>query len=463
MNEAKNARYQSLPGGYGAEFIGQSVKVLATALDNAGAMPLGLPRTKATLEVAQRARQMGAEAIEMSAGLELITCYLHSKNTGKALESFSNCLSDLLHRPGNYTWTHVGRIAAYYPQICQAACHHPDIPLSLIGPLLAGMEAFLQGTEPSLATAYFLRHQVREPLGLDTQEVPFLNKAISVVSRKDSRALRRAIDICQIGHYGASQPEQSLAMAHRMLTHELPPSQRGALLRAMLIPLVHAGAWQEAWEAHLVSYQYDRYTAKAANLGPHLQYLCQTQNYSRLVKLLARHLGVVRHAQDPWDLLQILHYLVASLEALEMSGHGQAIINTAVAGISRWQELPALSRPTVRQAREQLGASLRELSLRFDQRNGTSQVSSHLGVFTVFDPPEGTFLLSGEADGRVLAKMLRIRALLECEQPFDALLLLGSLRESKFPAVQKLHAELDMLTTWARWQLQNQSTPGRPT
>ena len=52
-----------------------------------------------------------------------------------------------------------------------------------------------------------------------------------------------------------------------------------------------------------------------------------------------------------------------------------------------------------------------------------------------------------------MARLLRARALLECDQGFEALLLLGGLEQTKYPSVQRLAGEIRMLTSLARMQM----------
>ena len=52
-----------------------------------------------------------------------------------------------------------------------------------------------------------------------------------------------------------------------------------------------------------------------------------------------------------------------------------------------------------------------------------------------------------------MARLLRARALLECDQGFDALLLLGGLEQTNFPSVVRLAPEIRMLTSLARMQM----------
>lgn len=427
--------------------------LLATQLINAGSMPPGLPRTKATLDVSLQARQSGDEILEAQADLALVGCYLAAGNARKTLDAFSVSLSRILRRPELYTPSQLRQLGLYYLEVCQVAAHHPDIPLSLVNHLLAGVEAFQEGAAASLATAYYVRHSVRESLGLGFAHRKYLDLAVSTVTSGESRAIRRAIDLAQVEQVARENPRAALAVAYRMLTHELPAVQRARLLRAMLVPLILTESWQMAWEAHLVAYAHDRETGRVGDLVAHLEYLACVGNFDRLQVLLARHLTALRAANDPWELLYYLRTVVGALESLELAGRGGQVLPVSVAAINRWHDIPALLRPTITQARDLLGTALSKLALRFDERNGTPEVSATLTLLPETHMPASVEVAGGDEDYKVLARMLRARALLECDQAFDALIILNALAESNFPAAKALAGHLQMLMALGRVRL----------
>ena len=427
--------------------------ILATQLMNASSIPSGIPRIKATLEVVLAARQAGLDDLLSQAELELIGCYLDQRSYGKALEAFASTLTRFLHRPELYDFRQLDQLSRFFPRVLEGACKHPDVPLSLINHLLVGLEALHETLEPSVAATYYLRHNLREVLGMPFTQRSYLDRAIDCITPADSRSVGRAIDITQIEMAVNRRPEAALQVAWRMLTHEIPAPQKARLLRVILPALVEQKAWQVAWEAHLVAYEYDREESHLSQLSEHLRFLAVTGMWRRLVTLLERHLAMIRHAHDPWDLLTGLRHIVGSLDSLDLNGYGHAQLKVSLAVSNRHHELPALVRPTVREARDQLGQAAAQLAQRFDERNGTVEVSSSLGLLDFQPIPDNIYLQGTEGDARFLARLLRARALLECDQGFEALLLLGGLEQTKYPSVQRLAGEIRMLTSLARMQM----------
>lgn len=431
--------------------------LLATQLMNASSIPAGIPRTKATLDVVNAAREAGLDEILSRAEMELIGCYLEGRNPGKALEVFSSTLTRLLHRPELYDFRQIEQLSRFYPQVITGACHHPDVPLSLLNHLLVGLEALQDSLGPSPAASDYLRFSLRESLGNPATDRYFLDKAIDRISPADSPALARAIDISQIELAWERKPDHALQVSWQMLTHEVPAPQKARLLRVMLPGLVATDAWQVAWEAHLVAYEYDRENPRLSELSEHFRFLAMAGMWRRLVQMLERHLSLIRHARDPWDLLVGLRAIVAALEALDWAGYGNYTLKVSLAPTSRYHEIPALVRPTVAEARNLLGETAAALAKRYDERNGNVEVSSSLGLFDSHPLPEGVLLQGAEGDARFLARLLRARALLECNQGFDALLLLGGLEQTTFPSVHRLGPEIRMLTSLARMQISHDS------
>lgn len=430
-----------------------SAAVLATQLMNASSIPPGIPRTKATLDVVNAAKEAGFDDLLAQAELELIGCYLEGRNSGKALEAFSSTLTRLLYRPELYDFREISQLGRFFPAVIVSACHHPDVPLSLINHLLVGLEAFQETLAPTPAASDYLRHQVRLALGRSIADRTYLDHAIDRISPADSHSLQRAIDITQIEMAIGTHPEMALEVSWRMLTHEIPAAQKARLLRVMLPGLVAEKAWQVAWEAHLISYEYDRDSGRLTDLAEHFRFLAVTGMWRRLALVLERHLSLIRHAHDPWDLLCGIRGIVGALESLDLNGYGGYQLKVSLAGSSRFHELPALVRPTVREARDLLGEALSGLASRFDERNGTVEVSVSLGLLDFEPLPDGILLAGNEGDARFLARLLRARALLECDQGFDALLLLGGLEQTNFPSVSRLAPEIRMLTALARMQM----------
>lgn len=434
-----------------------SQAVLATQLMNASSIPPGIPRTKATLDVVNAARKAGYDDLLAQAEIELIGCYLQARNPGKSLEAFSSTLTRLLHRPELYDSRELFQLGKFYPEVIEGACHHPDVPLSLLNHLLVGFEAFTESLSPSPAASDYLRHNMRLPLGRPFSDRTYLDRCIDRISPADSQTLQRAVDITQVQMARAEVPEKALAVAWRMLTHELPATQKSRLLRVMLPLLVSQNAWQVAWEAHLIAYEFDRDEGRLSELAHHFRFLAVTGLWKRLVLVLERHLSLIRHAKDPWDLLLGLRAIVSALEALDLNGYGKYQLKVSLAASSRFHDVPALIRPTVREAQELLGETLFELARRFDERNGTFEVSASLGLLDYKPLPDGLLLQGNEGDARFLARLLRARALLESDQGFDALLLLGGLEQTNFPSLGRLAPEIQMLTSLARMKLSHDS------
>lgn len=430
-----------------------SAAFLATQLMNATSIPPGIPRTIATLDVVNAAKDAGYDDLLAQAEMELIGCYLEGRNTGKALEWFSSTLTRLLYRPELYDSRAISQLGRFFPGVITGASSHPDVPLSLINHLLVGLEAFQESLDPSPAASDFLRHNIRLAMGQPFAERSYLDKAIARINPADSRSLQRAIDITQIEMAIPNHPDDALQVAWRMLTHEIPGGQKARLLRVMLPALVAQRAWQVAWESHLISYEFDREEGRLANLAEHFRFLAVSGMWSRLVKLLERHMALIRQAHDPWDLFCGLRGIVAALESLDINGYSNYHLRVSLAVAARFHELPAMVRPTVREARDLLGRSLSGLARRFDDRNGTVEVSASLGLLDYSPLPDGLVLSGDEGDARFMARLLRVRALLECNQGFDALLLLGGLEQTRFPSVIRLSSEIQMLTSLARMQM----------
>lgn len=425
---------------------------------NATSIPPGIPRTKATLDVVSAARKAGYDGILAQAELELIGCYLQVRNPGKALEYFSSTLTRLLYRPELYDTRSITQLGRFFPAVIEGASKHPDVPLSLINHLLVGLEAFQESLSPSPAASDYLRHRIRLAMGYPVTERTCLDRAINRVTSADSHSLQRAIDITQIEMAIEKHPDAALQVAWRMLTNEIPGAQKSRLLRVMLPALVAQHAWQVAWEAHLISYEFDREEGRLANLAEHFSFLAVIGMWRRLVRVLERHISLIRHAHDPWDLFCGLRGIVGSLEALALNGYANRRLKVSLAPASRFHELPALVRPSVIEAQNLLGRALSGLARRFDDRNGTVEVSASLGLFDYEPVPEGLVLSGNEGDARFMARLLRVRALLECNQGFDALLLLGGLEQTRFPSVLRLGPEIRMLTSLARMQMSHDAT-----
>lgn len=434
-----------------------SAAVLATQLMNAASIPPGLPRTKATLDVVSAARDAGYDDLLAGAEIELIGCYLEGRNPGKALEAFSSTLTRLLHRPELYDSRQLEQLARYYPEVIESACTHPDVPLSLLNHLLAGLQAFQDSLGPSSAAGDYLRHRMREALGNPASDRYFLDRAIDRITPADHPALGRAVDISQVELAWERHPEQALQVSWRMLTHELPGPQKARLLRVMLPGLIATDAWQVAWEAHLVAYEYDREESRLSEISEHFRFLGVAGMWPRLLLLLERHLGLIRHTHDPWDLLVGMRAIIGALESLDWAGYGRYSLKVSLAPTSRFHEIPALVHPTVAQARDLLGQAAATLAARYDERNGNVEVSSSLGLLDSHPLPDGLLLQGTEGDARFMARLLRARALLECNQGFDALLLLGGLEQTNFPSVRRLGPEIRMLTSLARMQMSHDS------
>lgn len=434
-----------------------SAAVLATQLMNASSIPPGIPRTKATLDVVKAAKAAGFDELLAQAELELIGCYLQGRNPGKALEAFSSTLTRLLHRPELYNPREIAQLGQFFPSVIAGGAYHPDVPLSLVNHLLVGLEALQESCEASPAGSDYLRHTMRLALGQPESSRYYLDRAIDRISPQDSHTLERAVDITQIEMAREAKPGAALTVSWRMLTHEIPPAQKARLLRVMMPALVSTDAWQLAWEAHLISYQYDREEARLGELVEHFTFLAVMGLWRRLLKLLERHLGLIRHAHDPWDLFLGLRSITKALDSLDFNGYGNYQFKISLAATSRFHALPALVRPTVVQARDALGEATYALAQRFDERNGNVEVSSTMGLLDYKPLPDGLELQGSESDARFMARLLRARALLECDQGFDALLLLSSLEHSNFPAARRLRPEIQMLTSLARMQMNHDS------
>ncbi|MDO5672005.1 MAG: hypothetical protein Q4G30_04000 [Actinomycetaceae bacterium] len=426
--------------------------MLATQLINAGSMGHGLPRTKATRDVRDAARRHDDIELELRAQMALVECYLAAYNPARALDTFSWCLATVVQRPQIVSERQMRLLGFYYPQVCQLATYHPDVPNSLLEHMFSGLHAFHKVSEPSLAATHFLKFRLREALGKSVKDHQELWDAVEAIDSADSDPLKRAIDIAQIevALEDSVSDSKAMSMAHRLLTRDIPATQRARLLRSIMIPLAVQGDWQEAWEAHLVSYNIDRASKKVSELGEHFLYAASTGNWGRLLQLLVRHLASVRKAVDPWDLLEFLRMSVRALELAQMNGKGNVLIPVSIAPIYRWHEFEGLERPTISEAIEIFSRTLTALMDRFNDRNGSNTLGYEEPMPNFIEVPYSVNLQGSDEDAKVLDTLLRVRALLECGQEFDALIVLDSLRSSKFPAARTLSGQLDLLTSWGR-------------
>lgn len=428
-----------------------NAKRLATQLVNAGSMPPGVPRTKATLDVALQAKTLGEESLEARARLELIACYVAANNSARSLESFSQTLSQMLRNPQLFTRRQLQQLFLLYPEVCRMGVGDPAVPASLLEYLFAGYQALDQDLSPSNASYYYLRHICREALGYKGDNTEFLNSAVEAVDSSDSLALRRAIDIAQIEMAVVrGEDKAAIKIARRMISHDISGSHQTRLARAIMLPLLREEAWQEAWEAHLVAYRGDRDSGRLANIAPHFTYLAASGNYQRLLDLLVRHLPLIRKPKDPWDLLVYLRALHGALELLELAGKGKIVLPVSLAAATKVVDTPPLFRPTITRARQTFGDILVKLATRFDERNSSQNLSAPQPMLEQHTNPASVSLEGNDGDERIVAKLLRARALLESDQAFDALILLDSLANSKAPAARKLSGQIQLLRSWGR-------------
>ena len=178
-----------------------------------------------------------------------------------------------------------------------------------------------------------------------------------------TRATRRAGHWLDIGRY-----TRGIRKAEELITSGSCARVPAGTFADVLLPMLRTGRGEEAMAYHKRGYpKIRRDTDYMWHWGQHLSFLALTGNDARAAKLTETHLPAVESAHDPLSTLAFLRNMVLALECIAERKEKIKL------------RLPAES-PLANEAGEYVIAELaektrqhvKEMSKRFDERNGNS-------------------------------------------------------------------------------------------
>lgn len=327
-----------------------------------------------TLEEAVRIADTGHDVeLQYDAREELIEATFWAGETDKAIVAYSWCLATFDKYPEKFSeflllWR--------YKWIVNVIFHFPQIPKEQIYEMLDEMERRYRNAGYGLRVVYYYRYRVERFFGNKDAALRHFRYAQTLARDDLSDCSACEIDervtfqiYCEDYEFALSIAEPILEGRHKCRT--VPQRTLGFVL----LPLVHLGRWEEAWDYHHRGYSMiSQDVTFLEYLSDHLLFLALYEDFERAAHILEKHFDWAKKNSDKFD--QYLFYRAAwlFLDLLTESGVDTLELRLPET-FPRYNEE---GRYETSLLRDWFKESAREIALRFDARNGTDSFAQEL-------------------------------------------------------------------------------------
>lgn len=332
------------------------------------------PAKVALLEQAVRLADMRQDVkLGFALRKDLIKAATFSGAKEKALVAFTWCLAQCDREPTQFAETN---LLWEYKWIVSSSTHFPQITRFQIADMLADMERRYERAGLSKRVIYKLRCHTAQRMGRfdEARQARPLWKELQPGKGEDGPAHDCHADVMY--HVLAGEDEEALQAAEPILTHGLSsPKIPHITYPIVLLPLVRHGRLDEAQKYHLLGYRLVCGDVEhLCGHAQHLNYVTITLNLDRAVQLLEKHLPWAVDTFNPLRRFEFYQSAYFLLDVMRDTGH-----ETIAARLPK--TLPMFhEEQSYRMA--DLAAyfyeQCRELSERFNARNGNDYFTQHL-------------------------------------------------------------------------------------
>ncbi|HEY5835214.1 tetratricopeptide repeat protein [Streptomyces sp.] len=345
----------------------RSIDDIRRAIEENSAEPEGAARNARAEHLAEEAERSGDRPLLIEALFNLLTVYNYSSESDKKFVPFAKALRMWEENPADFDEFAVHSLHWYFKWVSSGMLDQPHIPL-------ASIEKWQAEMEHRYRLAGHSERAVRQGEFRIARHIGDLDRAERAYAAWQSADRDEMSDChaCELHLQGVwqvhrGQDEAAIESWQPMLGGELTCAHEPhAVLASSLLPLLRLGRDDEARANHLRGYRMVRaMESMRAAVAQHVEFCALTGNEARGLEILAQHPEYFTATGDPdslMDHLAVTALLTARLTAL---GHGEQ----PVPG-------PAGREWTAADLHDHARSRALDLARRFDERNGTSAVST---------------------------------------------------------------------------------------
>ncbi|MFF3541472.1 tol-pal system YbgF family protein [Streptomyces platensis] len=327
----------------------------------------GPARNARAEELVALAEPTGDRELLLDALLGLIDSYQFTSESGRTLVPFARLLRMWDERPGDFHSRALHRLHWQFKWIVYSLIGNPDIPLDAVRRWLPDMERHYRVAGHSVRPVRAAEFHLAQHLGDDGLAARLLAEWTAADRDRMSDCL--ACELNEQGEWQADRgdDERALATWAPVLNGEQSCAEQPHLILALsLVPLLRLGRFDEARRHHLRGYRLARGNGSLVPaLARHIEFCALTGNEARGLEILAEHAVYLDSGEEPLSRLQLLSAAALLLRRLTELGHADRPVPLPGDGPVTTEQLLARTRDAAR-----------DLARRFDERNGTSQVST---------------------------------------------------------------------------------------
>jgi tetratricopeptide (TPR) repeat protein len=340
-------------------------------LDAAGQLPFGLERSALIESLVAQADHVGDEKLAVTSRLQLMTSYSYGGEPLRRFPVFAWLLDRFAVTPQLFDEADRYRLLWMFKWVTVSVTHHPAVARHRIEARLEEMAEHYAAAGEGLAPVLGCRYQVIAQMdGYPAAEEAYLAwVAAPRTALSDCEACEPAIRVEHLAATG--RPADALAEAEPLLRAGGCADQPQRTIGHALEPLLQCGFGERAGYEHLRGVRLLRSAGGSPTTwAQHIVACAQGGQLRRGLDLLEDRLPELTSATTPWDGMWLSAAGARLLDGLVVAGDGELPVAGAVSSTGA----PA----TVEVLRDELTASVRELSGRFDARNGTPAVSEQV-------------------------------------------------------------------------------------
>ncbi|MFE7545420.1 tetratricopeptide repeat protein [Streptomyces platensis] len=327
----------------------------------------GPARNARAEELVGLAETTGDRVLLLDALLGLIDSYQFTSESGRTLVPFARLLRMWDERPADFHSRALHRLHWQFKWIVYSLIGNPDIPLDAVRRWLPDMERHYRVAGHSVRPVRAAEFHLAQHLGDDGLAARLLTEWTAADRDRMSDCL--ACELNEQGEWQADRgdDERALATWAPVLNGEQSCAEQPHLILALsLVPLLRLGRFDEARRNHLRGYRLARGNGSLVPaLARHIEFCALTGNEARGLEILAEHAAYLDSGEEPLSRLQLLSAAALLLRRLTELGHADRPV-----------PLPGDAPVTTQQLLTRTRDAARDLARRFDERNGTGQVST---------------------------------------------------------------------------------------
>lgn len=336
-------------------------------------LPAGEEKIMTCEEAVRLADTGGDLELQYLAREELIEAAFWGGETEKAIVAYTWCLATFDKYPEKFSeWTLLWR----YKWIINVIFHFPQIPKEQIYEMLDEMERRYRKAGYGLRVVYYYRYRLEKFFGNKDEALKHFHYAQTL--QRDTLSDCAACEIDERVTFQSYCEQYELAL--RIAEPILEGRQRcrtvpQRTLGHVLLPLVHLGRWEEAWDYHHRGYtMISRDASFLEYLSDHLLFLALYGDFEKAARILEKHFHWSKKNTDKYDRYLFFRAAWLFLDILADSGEDTLALRMPESFPLREES----GQYEISRLREWFESSAREIAKRFDERNGTDRFEKEL-------------------------------------------------------------------------------------